>query len=170
MKTCKDVLTDTRTFPYHPPFLGDQGVWVSTGTGKTGLHTSVVELPPVYAIGRQQLELQQLRSFQRKPETFPYPAVSLQGLHKGIVCFCIKIQPLVHVLQEVQVLKRGVGLLPLFSGCSSLVRGAFQVIGQVHPHGPRQDIVHHHDADVDASRLHAVQPVEFWQKSPWILV
>lgn len=56
-----------------------------------------------------------------------------------------------HVLQEVQVLKRGVGFLPLFSGCSSLVCGAFQVIGQMHPHGTRQDIVHHHNADVDAS-------------------
>jgi len=56
-----------------------------------------------------------------------------------------------HVLQEVQVLKRGVGFLPLFSGRPSFVRGAFQVIGQVHPHGTRQHVVHHHDADVDAS-------------------
>lgn len=55
-----------------------------------------------------------------------------------------------HVLQEVQILKCGVGFLSLLAGCSSLVGGAFQVIGQVHPHGTRQDVVHHYNADVDA--------------------
>lgn len=55
-----------------------------------------------------------------------------------------------HVLQEVQILKCGVGFLSLLAGCSSLVGGAFQVIGQVHPHGTWQDVVHHYNADVDA--------------------
>lgn len=102
--------------------------------------------------------------------SFPYPAVSLKCFHERVVSLCVKIQPFVHVLQEVQVLKRGVGFLSLFPGSSSLVRGALQVICEVHPHGARQDVVHDHDPDVNAARLHAVQSVKFGQESPWVLV
>lgn len=74
-----------------------------------------------------------------------------------------------HVL-EIQVLVGGTGLLPLFPGCPSLVGGPLQVIFVVHFDAARQHVVHHHQADVDASRLDAVQPVEFGQQRARILV
>lgn len=74
-----------------------------------------------------------------------------------------------HVL-EIQVLVRGTGLVPLFPGCPSLVGGPLQVIFVVHFDAARQHVVHHHQADVDASRLDAVQPVELGQQRARILV
>lgn len=67
----------------------------------------------------------------------PYPAVSLKGFHERVVSFGLKIQPFVHVLQEIQVLECGVGFLSLFSGSPSFVSGSFQVIREVHSHGAR---------------------------------
>lgn len=40
----------------------------------------------------------------------------------------------------------------------------------MHSHGARQDVVHHHNPDVDAPRLHAIQAIKLGQKSPGILV
>lgn len=98
-----------------------------------------------------------------------YPAVSLQGLHQGIVGVSVEVEPFMHVL-EVQVLVDGTGLLPLLPGGTSLVGGALQVVLVVHLDGARQHVVHHHQPDVDASGLDAVQTVELRQQCAWVLV
>lgn len=74
-----------------------------------------------------------------------------------------------HVL-EVKVFVSGTRLFPLLSGSPPLVRGAFQVVFVVHLDGTGQDIVHHHQADIDAPRLHTVQSVKLGQEGPRILV
>lgn len=74
-----------------------------------------------------------------------------------------------HVL-EVQIFVGRTSLLSLFPGCPSLVGGSLQVIFVVHFDGARQHVVHHHQADVDATRLDAVQSVELGQQCAWILV
>lgn len=74
-----------------------------------------------------------------------------------------------HVL-EVQIFVGGTRLLSLFPGRSSLVGGSFQVVLVVHFDRARQDIVHNHQSDVDASRLDAVQSIELGQQRAWILV
>lgn len=74
-----------------------------------------------------------------------------------------------HVL-EVQVFERGTGLLPLLPGSPSLVGGSLQVIFVVHFDAARQHVVHHHQSDVDASGLDAVQSVELGQQRAWVLV
>lgn len=149
------MITDPRSFSYHPPFpqrSGEPGLAGKDWTPQSHCGPSSYLCYGHVAARALTIEI----TSKEITETLPYPAVSLQCLHKGIVCFCIKIQPLVHVLKEVQVLKCGVGFLSLFSGCSPLVCGPFEVIGQVHPHGPRQHIVHHYNPDVDAARLHAI--------------
>lgn len=99
-----------------------------------------------------------------------YPAVSLQGLHQIVVRLCVKVKPfLVHVL-EVQIFVGRARLLSLFPGRSSLVGGSLQVVFVVHFDGARQHIVHHHQSDVDASGLDAVQSIELGQQRAWILV
>lgn len=99
-----------------------------------------------------------------------YPTVSLQSLHEVVVSLCVKVKPLlVHVL-KVQVFVGRTGLLSLFPGRSSLIGGSLQVVFVVHFDRARQHIVHHHQSDVDASRLDAVQAVKLGKQSAWILV
>lgn len=99
-----------------------------------------------------------------------YPTVSLQGLHKIVVRLCVEVKPLlVHVL-EVQVFVGRTGFFPFFPGRSPLVRGSFQIIFVVHFDRARQDVVHHHQSDVYATGLDAVQAVKLWQQCSWILV
>lgn len=99
-----------------------------------------------------------------------YPTVSLEGLHQVVVGLRVEVKPfLVHVL-EIQVLVGGTGLLPLFPGCPPLVGGALQVILVVHFDAARQHVVHHHQSDVDASRLDAVESVELGQQRARILI
>lgn len=74
-----------------------------------------------------------------------------------------------HVL-EVQIFIGGTRLLSLFPGRSSLVGGSFQVVLVMHFDGAWQHVVHHHQSDVDASRLDAVQSVELGKQRAWILV
>lgn len=74
-----------------------------------------------------------------------------------------------HVL-KVQVFVGRTGLLPLFPGCPSLVGGSLQVVFVVHLDGAGQHIVHHHQSDVDASRLDTVQAVKLRQQRARILV
>lgn len=74
-----------------------------------------------------------------------------------------------HVL-EVQIFVGWASLLPFFPGCSSLVSGSLQVVFVVHFYGARQHVVHHHQSDVDASGLDAVQSIELGQQRAWILV
>lgn len=74
-----------------------------------------------------------------------------------------------HVL-KVQIFVGRTSLLSLFPGCPSLVGGSLQVVLVVHFDGARQDIVHYHQSDVDASRLDAVQSIELGQQRAWILV
>lgn len=74
-----------------------------------------------------------------------------------------------HVL-EVQIFVGRTSLLSLFPGRSSLVGGSLQVVFVVHFDGTRQHVIHHHQSDVDASGLDAVQSVELGQQRPWILV
>lgn len=74
-----------------------------------------------------------------------------------------------HVL-EVQIFVGGTGLLSLFPGRSSLVGGSLQVVLVVHFDGARQHVVHHHQPDVDAPGLDAVESVELGQQRAWILV
>lgn len=74
-----------------------------------------------------------------------------------------------HVL-EVQIFVRRARLLSLFPGRSSLVGGSLQVVFVVHFDGAGQHVVHHHQSDVDASGLDAVQPIELGQQRAWILV
>jgi len=99
----------------------------------------------------------------------PYPAIPLQGLHEVVVGLRIEVQTLQHVL-EVQVLVGGVGLLALLPRGPPLVGGALQVVHVVHPDGARQHVVHHHQPDVDAARLDAVQAVELGQQRARVLV
>lgn len=99
-----------------------------------------------------------------------YPTVSLEGLHQVVVGLRVEVKPfVVHVL-EVQVLVGGTGLVSLFPGCPPLVGGPLQVIFVVHFDAAWQYVVHHHQSDVDASRLDAVQPVELGQQRARILV
>lgn len=99
-----------------------------------------------------------------------YPTVSLQSLHEVVVGLCVKVESLfVHVL-KVQILVSGTGLLSFFPGCPSLVGGSLQVVLVVHFDRAWQDVVHHHQSDVDAPWLDAVQPVELGQQRAWILV
>lgn len=86
----------------------------------------------------------------------------MDGLAQSDVLVPLQQEPLLHVLHEVQVLERGNGLFPLFGGRSAFVGGALQVVFAVHADGVRQQIVHDDDADVFASCLDAVQPVELW--------
>lgn len=74
-----------------------------------------------------------------------------------------------HVL-EVQVFVCGTGLLSLLPGGSSLVRGSLQIIFVVHLDRARQHIVHHHQSDVDASRLDTIQAVKLRQQRARVLV
>lgn len=123
---------------------------------------SVVPHPPPIRISPEALDLP-----AAKP---PYPTVSLQGLHQVVVRLCVKVKPLlVHVL-EVQVFVRRTGFLPLLPGRSPLVGGPLQVVFVVHFEGARQHVVHHHQSDVDAARLDAVQAVKLGQQRAWILV
>lgn len=55
-----------------------------------------------------------------------------------------------HVL-KVQVFIGGAGFLSLLSGRSSLIGRALQVVLVVHFYRARQDIVHYHEPNVDAS-------------------
>lgn len=99
-----------------------------------------------------------------------YPAVSLEGLHQVVVGLRGEVKPFfVHVL-EIQVFVSGTGLLPLLPGGPSLVGGPLQVILVVHFDAARQHVVHHHQPDVDASRLDAVESVELGQQRARILV
>lgn len=74
-----------------------------------------------------------------------------------------------HVL-EVQVFVGGTGLLSLLPGRPPLVGGSLQVVFVVHFDAARQHVVHHHQSDVDASGLDAVQAVELGQQRARILV
>lgn len=74
-----------------------------------------------------------------------------------------------HVL-EVQIFVRWTSLLSLFPGRSSLVGGSLQVVFVVHFDRAWQHVVHHHQSDVDAPGLDAVQSVELGQQRAWILV
>lgn len=40
----------------------------------------------------------------------------------------------------------------------------------MHGYDPRKEIVHHHYADVLATRLHAIQPIELGQQGSLVLV
>lgn len=74
-----------------------------------------------------------------------------------------------HVL-EVQVFVCGTRLFSLFPGRLSLVGGSLQVVFVVHLDGARQHVVHHHQSDVDASGLDAVESIEFGQQCARVLV
>lgn len=109
-------------------------------------------------------------SVPHKDNDSTYPTVSLQGFHEVVVGLCVKVEPfLMHVL-KVQVFVGGGGFLPLFPGCPSLVGGSLKVVLIVHFDWARQDVVHDHQPDVDASWLDAVQPVELGQECTRILV
>lgn len=104
------------------------------------------------------------------PSAPPHQAVPLQGLNQGAIGVSVQHQPVLQILQEVQVLEGRPGLLPLLLGGPALVRGALQVVLEVHADGAGQHVVHHHHANVLPARLHTVQPKEFGQKGPGVLV
>lgn len=94
----------------------------------------------------------------------------MDGLADGAVLVALHDQPVLHVLQEVQVLVRGHGLVPLLGRRPPLVGGALEVVLEVHLHGAREQIVHDDDADVLTRRLDAVESVKLGQQGPLVLV
>lgn len=99
-----------------------------------------------------------------------YPTVSLQGLHKIVVRLCVKVQSLLMHVLKVQIFVGGTGLLSLLPGRSSFIGGSLQVVFVVHFDRARQHVVHHHQSDVDPSRLDAVQAIKLRQQRTRILV
>lgn len=99
-----------------------------------------------------------------------HQTVSLQSFDQGAISVLVKSKAFRNVTQKVQVFKSGLGLLPLLLGCSPLVRGALQVELEVHSHGTRQNVIHHHHPDVLASTLDTVEAEKLWQQGSGVLV
>lgn len=105
-----------------------------------------------------------------RAEAVAHQTVSLESLHQGVVSVRVQHEAVSEVLHEVQVLEGGPGLLSLLFGGPPLVRGALEVILEVHAHHPRQDVVHDTHTDVLAARLHAVQAIELGKQCARVLV
>lgn len=89
-------LIDSRQLRHHPPVPSTTGKHGSVhGLGMRGFHVLAFEPSLKKYITTDNFA----KAFTTM--TFPYPAVSLKCLHECIVCFCIKIQSFMHVLQEI---------------------------------------------------------------------
>lgn len=99
-----------------------------------------------------------------------HQAVPLQRLDERRKGVSVQQESLGHVLDEVQVLVGGDALLPFLLAGPPLVCGALEIKFEVHLDHAWQDVVHDHYPDVLAPGLHTVQPVEFGQERPRILV
>lgn len=99
-----------------------------------------------------------------------HQAVPLYSLAQRVEVVRFQQQAIGHVLDEVQVFVNGDSLFSLLRGSSSLIRGAFQVIFEVHGDDPRQEIVHHNNTDILTPRLNAIQSIKFGQEGALVLV
>lgn len=73
-------------------------------------------------------------------------------------------------MHQVQVFIGGKALHSLLWRSTTFVRGALQVVFEVHGHSAWQQVVHYHKADVLPSSLNAVEPIELWQQCTLVLV
>ena len=99
-----------------------------------------------------------------------HQAVPLYGLAQGIVVVRFQQQTVRQVLDKVQVFESGNSLVSLLRGGSSLIGGALQVVFDVHGDDPGKKIVHHHNADILAPCLNAIQSIELGQQGALVLV
>lgn len=102
--------------------------------------------------------------------TQTHQAVSLQGLNHGAVSVLVQDQPVLQVLHKVQIFEGGPGLLPLLLGRSPLIRGALQVILEVHADHAGKYVVHDHHPDVLPPGLDAVEAEKLGQQSARVLI
>lgn len=102
--------------------------------------------------------------------TQTHQTVSLQGLHHRTVSVLVQDQPVLQVLHKVQVFEGGPGLFPLLLGRSPLIRGALQVILEVHADDTGKDVVHDHHPDVLPPGLDAVEAEKLGQQSARVLI